>query len=851
MLSFVIALTASVAPSTLTSGGMSVAVNASAGSYTVRVDGQPWLFGGLSSIPLGGAAPLQQVKAPSAVHSGSDVWGAYERVEWYWGAAAGGPTLLATSVRAYQPPAEAAAEAGRELLVFGQQWPQGHEAAAPGDSNKVVAPFPTLFTSGDAFANATGGQAAGQDEAFLNFYQWGGCQLANSWGGRWSNATAVPGGDHFGVPTALFDAAGRAVALGPGGNWLTATLEAGAGAGAGSSVGAGVAASVRVLPPGFVHETLLVGGGGGGGGGGGTGITAAMRAYGDALLLKGGKRRVVAPHARDFVLGHLGYWTDNGAYYGNLHQTGPYKTNEAALLATKARWEEQGIPFRYVQLDDWWAHQASDTAGTQWWWPTADSIPSGLSDWLGLPTSLYNPMYAATNNTYIEDPARYNYTWAVDPNAPNGGSALPVDANYYRDAFRNGSKAGMVMFEQDFLTNYQWTTNLTRYDVGTGMTWLRAMDTAAREANITLQLCMMAPAHALASTELGAVTNGRGTSDNTHNSQADLYKLGYSGVLLWAMGLWSSRDNVFSSAAEPGCAGRLKPGYNCTSADYRLQNVAAVLSGGPYGPADGIDFLNKGLIERSCRADGVLLKADEPLATTDAAMLASFTAAPRATLTMHVWATRSTLPQSPAAATAPHRASQAAYFYVLSVSTPRAMEMRLVEDLGAPPGVDYLLLDFWAADGSKPAALAPVRAANGSAFVVPRSPPAPDNMSDGGPYQTLSPVLPNSWCLLGEARKIVGAAARRFSSVSDSGTSMNAALRAASNESVVLWIVPPSATRSLLAATGVAATAAAAVVEVTCEAAACAGDDCDVPLALSCSISAGGSETCACKLDRQ
>ena len=93
---------------------------------------------------------------------------------------------------------------------------------------------------------------------------------------------------------------------------------------------------------------------------------------------------------------------------------------------------------------------------------------------------------------------------------------------------------------------------------------------------MTLQICMACPAHILASTELRAVTNARGTSDNDHSSQADLYPLGHSGLLTGAMGIWNSRDNVFTSAAEPNCAKGA-----CVSPDFRLQNVAALLAGGP------------------------------------------------------------------------------------------------------------------------------------------------------------------------------------------------------------------------------------------------------------------------------
>jgi len=57
------------------------------------------------------------------------------------------------------------------------------------------------------------------------------------------------------------------------------------------------------------------------------------------------------------------------------------------------------------------------------------------------------------------------------------------------------------------------------------------MNTAAEEANITLQLCMMTPVHVLASSMHSMVTNGRGTSDNDHQSRADLCALGTSGMI--------------------------------------------------------------------------------------------------------------------------------------------------------------------------------------------------------------------------------------------------------------------------------------------------------------------------------
>jgi hypothetical protein len=101
-----------------------------------------------------------------------------------------------------------------------------------------------------------------------------------------------------------------------------------------------------------------------------------------------------------------------------------------------------------------------------------------------------------------------------------------VDEQFYLDAFANGTAAGMIHFEQDFLCTHDISTNLTNSDLHTGRPgfmvpkitvhsvvystfwiwlgrdWLTAMDRAAQHHNITLQLCMMNPIHTLFSTKM-------------------------------------------------------------------------------------------------------------------------------------------------------------------------------------------------------------------------------------------------------------------------------------------------------------------------------------------------------------
>eukprot|EP00038_Savillea_parva_P003767 m.130016 g.130016 ORF g.130016 m.130016 type:complete len:666 (+) comp11274_c1_seq2:922-2919(+) len=664
--------------------------------------------------------------------------------------------------------------------------------------------------------------------------------------GHWSNASGIPSGPKLGIPLQLYSASLRSVVLGPGGNWMTAMNT-----GSDQSLGCGIKDSVYALPPGFVHDTFLVGG---------TGINATVSAYGEALLTLSGKPR---PDPNDdFVLSHLGYWTDNGAYYDsrNVNNSG-FANHEVALKALKQRWTAEGIPFRYVQWDDWqWRNGSGagmDVPGIVHWPPDESAIPDGLTDWLEMPTSLYAPMYAAQND-YSDQ-----YTWLVDDVY---GSSIPLDVQFYRDLFANGSKAQMKMFEQDFLCYYDWNTNLTGGDVSSGMKWLQSMNTAAEEADITLQLCMMTPVHVLASSQLSRVTNGRGTSDNSHNGAADLYPMGTSGLLLGALGLGNSRDNVWTSTFEHNCVGS---NPNCTSVDYRIQNIAAMLGGGPYGPSDGIDAFNVPMIMASCRSDGVRLLADWPMGTNDAAFRQGFSSQGA----HHVWTTHTTV-------------SGWRWGLVLSVNVPEPVPMTLA-DVAATPNTDYLLLDMMATDSMTNASRPPKPVGvphkdSGGHFVVPVSPPTVNGTdSDAGNYHVLAPVLSNGWCLLGEAAKVVTASQRRFTSVRvvpavndqqqphhaatdnvvvPAISGMTATLNAASEERVVVWVMPPAATRAVLQAAAVSprplsqtplgatnnndgvSVAASGVVTVVCSARSCTGVDCDVPMTLLCS-----GASCECK----
>ena len=216
-----------------------------------------------------------------------------------------------------------------------------------------------------------------------------------------------------------------------------------------------------------------------------------------------------------------------------------------------------------------------------------------------------------------------------------------------------------------------------------------------------------------------------------------------------------------------------------------------------------MDFLNAEEILRSCRSDGVLLRADRPLATLDAALRLGFDApSGRGEL---LWGTFSQI--------GPLRWS-----YLLSVSTTQPLTVQL-DEMGAAAGEKFLLWDVW----RDPNATSLQEVAAGAGFVVPQSPATTEKTVDTGSYQVLAPILASGWSFL-EARKTVPASRRRFGDVTSTSDGFSVSVRGAARETVQV----------LALYKGVEATGGWGVVEVSCRGGECSGLDCDVEMRLTC-----------------
>lgn len=555
------------------------------------------LLGGLSVIAEGEFHLNSSSLEESLEHH---IFGSYSKASFMWSSN--------TSIQSIETSYLVFAD--HEMVIFDQYFSSGWENPREDGSDRgIVAPFPSVNLSSVPSSSSSIGADDGisestSDNFCLGYLLWGDCFLSDTQSGDWADLSTQDwgrlfDGDTYGQPWVLHDETGRTSVWSSLSNFFVSGAAA-ALTDNNSTLEFGLRATLESIPKDFHHSAIMVAG---------YGINSTLMEWGDRLLEYGESGKARANVYDDFLLAHLGYWTDNGAFhYRGVHPD--HANMEEALLAVKnGLIHDQGVPIRYIQWDDWWMESKGDIPGMLSWEPKPEVFPSGFSNWLDLPLAMYAPEYSG-ENVWMKD-----YHWKT-AQIPRGSTAIPLDPDFYMDLFRNGTEIGMIMFEQDFLCSYGiGGSRLTSTDVNSGATWLKYMDRAAHQYGIKLQFCMPDAYHLLESTKIRSVTNARATGDNTR-SYRSISSMGQNGLLFYALGVFASRDNVWTSNADieqTGCGNQ----DFCFEANAHLDNVVAVLSGGPYGIADKLGYTNKTLAMYACRSDGLMLRSRWPLAALD------------------------------------------------------------------------------------------------------------------------------------------------------------------------------------------------------------------------------------------
>lgn len=414
------------------------------------------------------------------------------------------------------------------------------------------------------------------------------------------------------TPWVLFNESGRALVISPASDFFLASMLGDAK----TRVAVGLNAEAGKLPAGFASTTLVAAG---------ADIAAAYDAWGAAL--RGLYHRTPAPADADPTLRYIGVLTDNagGHYYYNYeHAEG--LNYEESLVRFIERSRQAGFPFGYLQLDSWWYAKSSWNPEQQVDRIKNPALPDeawnrygGLVEWKAQPGVFPKGMAAfhkrvdlpfLAHNRFIDKDSPYRKRFEIS-------GVAAVDRRYWDELANYAAENGIAVYLQDWLdATYRFSPEL-RSVPGKGEQFMDGMASAMAARGITMQYCMAYPLHMLQGVKYPNLTTIRAAGDGLARSRWT--QLAFNARLIHELGAWPATDVMPSKDT--------------------AAMLFATLSGGPVGVGDAFEDLDRTNISKVARADGEIVKPDEPLMPLDASYLtqAQRTGAPiiAATFTRH------------------------------------------------------------------------------------------------------------------------------------------------------------------------------------------------------------------------
>ena len=423
-------------------------------------------------------------------------------------------------------------------------------------------------------------------------------------------------------------------------------------------VSSGLLDRAASVPAGFSFATLLTASGASpvppraGGRGRPPAVAAALAAWGAALLGFHGKART-RPDAH-VVLSSLG-WNDNAASFycpleGRPSPANSTVGNAAAMhLRVAEAAQAAGLPHRFHFITSHWYGERVYGGVSEWtddaWgnltlrFPSADGSGGGLAAaWTALAargvraTSSHLGMWVP-GTPYARNASAFG-EWFV-----GNASAVPLSRGFFAWLLGRAAREwGLVVLEQDHMSEqYEGAEALTLGTIDGFERWLAAEAAGADDAGVSIEYCMDVPSIIVNSATVARATHARASGDYVPSQAAWQWEMGVTSALLWAVGLFPSKNVYYSSSAESYVAST-DIATDCLFSGFSephplTHHAAAVLSAGLVQPSDGPGAADAALVRTAARSDGLLLKPDRPLmrveATWDARMFASAGAPPR------------------------------------------------------------------------------------------------------------------------------------------------------------------------------------------------------------------------------
>lgn len=335
---------------------------------------------------------------------------------------------------------------------------------------------------------------------------------------------------------------------------------------------------------------------------------SGLQWWGEWLQQRAGTRR--PGRYADAAVGRLSYWTDNGAAYWYRTERG--KDVVTTLREVTESLEAADVPIHAVEIDSWFyphehtrpvnpdGQQIVPPSGMLRWEPREDILPHGMASLReavgGRPLILHSRHFSH-RSTYRE-----RYAMWVD-----GDRAHPRGADLYERLIAQAQAWGAIQYEQDWMVETYLGVRDLRAVPGRARAWQEGLDRAAGEHGLSLVWCMSTPADFCQTVHLRNVVAIRTSGDYSYlipSGALWAWHL-YGNALARALGLWPFKDVFMSGEAERGMNG---------DPHAELEAALSAFSAGPVGLGDRIGRTRRDLVMRTCRADGVLVKPDVPMA---------------------------------------------------------------------------------------------------------------------------------------------------------------------------------------------------------------------------------------------
>jgi len=652
------------------------------GTFTVTHDGHAWLTG--SEVQVGALSRMKGTLSLSKMsdsQTGKDPLGVYQATTMVWSRNGSTTPMMITSVKNYPH--------DRGMLVFEQH-------------------FPTQLGSQSSQAGSLAAQTI-----FPGFLRHGGDDLdCFAYHGIFPSIKGCKLSDYKeshqgGAPLIIYDSKNSSLPM-----TILSPLnqpKAHHMASSDSFFGAGVKASVEVIPSGWTQSFMLSAG---------VGINDGFLDWGDRMLKFTGKPR--ADMYRDQTHSTIGFWTDNGGYYHYATGDKKYGSNyEEVLPKVKAYHDSIGVPFGHWQFDSWFypkdggVNPGGGGGAVTNWTAMSSVFPSGMAgiqEKLKLPTVMHNRQWSIKSDYIKNEPFKW-YTSAK--------AAVPEDPKaFFTWFFTQQQGWGLTMYEQDWMCTEYDEVEALQTNISLADLWLEGMAVGAASSNRTVQYCMPYPNDVLAASSHAAVTNARATGDYFHST--DQWAVGGTSLFYWAIGVLPFKDGFYSSTNKQIGGQTVGP-----ETDPDREALMATLSCAMVGPMDGIYLLNKTRVMTSCRHDGVVLKPDKPVSTTDTCFLS-------ADPTCKVYHTYSDVP-----------GAGRIHYHFNNENQPMTAAMVYLENSPS----QYVVYNWYSGEVSK---------LEESNSVSPGY--------EGHIYAVVAPVV-NGWALIGEIGKYVSASSLRFNGV--------------------------------------------------------------------------------------